>query len=89
MSATLTPPPPLESRPTEQTVPWPSEFELEARREFAEIRAHQLRQDSLLMTLQLNAQRAERNATALALRLEAQLAELIRAVRALKENGYG
>lgn len=65
-----------EPQPTAPAVPWPTDFELEVRRELADIRAHQLRQDGLLMQLQLSAARADRAATQLAMRLEAKLDSL-------------
>jgi hypothetical protein len=58
-------------------VPWPSEFELEVRREFADIRAHLSRQDALLGELQLENRRNTR----------AIIAELKNFARVLQANG--
>lgn len=72
----------LELQAAAASVPWPSEFELKVRSELAEIRAHQLRTDSLIMKLQLDAMQAAEA------QREALLA-LTKAVHELVGNGHG
>lgn len=61
-------------------VPWPSDFELEVRRELSDIRAHQLRQDGLLMTLQLELRQTTRQ-------IAENVARLLKLLVQLNSNG--
>jgi hypothetical protein len=69
--------------------PWPTEAELEIRQRLADIQAHLLRSDRIVMEVQLEVRRVARQQTAVALRIEGKIDALVAQLRDLLSNGNG